>query len=112
MSQLRQHYDALTGAGWAIYGVTPGRPDAVADYTRQEQIRFPVLIDADRAVSKLYGVFTPFSHDGFNMPTVNMPHNSTVLIDSSGQIRYLHVGARSTDLPDESALLAAMAQIG
>ena len=84
----------------------------MAEYTRQEQIRFPVLIDADRAVSKLYGVFTPFSHDGFNMPTVNMPHNSTVLIDGSGRIRYIHVGARSTDLPDESALLGAMAQVG
>ena len=45
-------------------------------------VSFPVLLDTDKAVSKLYDLST-------------MP--STVLIDRDGHVRYLHRGYRDGD---------------
>lgn len=106
MSQLRQHDTELTAQGWTILGITAQSADAVAAYTQAQAIRFPILIDANRAVAQDYGVYSLISLEGFQMP-----HNSTFLIDSGGHIRLVHVGRRSTDVLDEAALLAALAAV-
>src|SRR5689334_15539415 len=46
MAQLRDHYPALAAQGWAVLGLTVQAPEAVADYAREQQIPFPLLIDA------------------------------------------------------------------
>jgi len=94
-----------------IFGVSAQRPEAVAEFATRTGITFPMLIDADREVTRVYGVHTLFSLDGLGPPTVNLPHNSTFLIDSAGIIRFVHVSLRSDDIPDEAELLAAMGQI-
>jgi peroxiredoxin Q/BCP len=111
MSQLRQQFETITANGWSILGITAQRAEAVGEFARQQQIPFPILIDDDRAVTRAYGVYSAFTLEGMGVPTVNLPHNSTFLISSSGQISLAHVGLRSTDVPDEAMLLAAMARV-
>lgn len=111
MAQLRLHAPEWTAAGWSLFGVTSQRADAVAAFAAEQAIPFPLLLDDDRAVSRLYKVYTLFRPDD-GAPTVNSPHNATFLIDSTGRIRYAYDSSRSNEVPSESELVAAMAQFG
>jgi peroxiredoxin len=80
MPQLNKLYEKYRGSGFVLLGVN------VDDDTRNAAsvagklgVKFPVLWDTDKAVSKRYDLAT-------------MP--STVLIDRDGKVRYVHRGYR------------------
>jgi peroxiredoxin len=80
MPQLSRLHDKYRSAGLVLLGVN------VDDDTRNAAgvatklgVKFPVLLDADKQVSKLYELSA-------------MP--STVLIDRDGKLRYMHKGYR------------------
>jgi peroxiredoxin Q/BCP len=107
MAQLRDHNDEYTQLDTLILGVTTQRAESLTEYCQAEGIRFPILIDPNRIVTKQYDVYNLITWEG-----INVPHNATFLIDSTGVIRFVHVSVRSTDVPDEPTLrttLAAMA---
>jgi peroxiredoxin Q/BCP len=107
LAQLRDAAPAYAALDTRLLGVTGQGAAGVADYTAREQIPFPILIDDDRGVSRTYGVYNMLSFEGFNLP-----HNSVFLLDRAGVIRYLYVSQRSTDLPPEADLRAALAAFG
>ena len=111
IAQLRDQYPALTAQGWTVLGITVQAPEPIAEFARERRVPFPLLIDGDRAVSRQYGVYTSFSMQGIEMPTVNRPHNATFLIDSAGIVRLVHVSTKSTDVLDTAGLLAALAAV-
>lgn len=78
MPKLNQLYEKYRSAGFVLLGVNvdddPGNATAVA---QKLGVKFPVLLDTDKQVSKLYDLKT-------------MP--STVLIDRDGRVRFLHRG--------------------
>ncbi len=110
MAQLRRHAPLLAAEGWAILSIVSQRPETVAAYAQEAAIPFPILIDADRAVARLYRVYTLFRLDDV-VPTVNNPQNSTFLIDGAGMIRFSYVNPRSNSGLSDSALLAALAAV-
>lgn len=78
MPQLNKLYDKYRAAGFVLLGIN------IDDDTRRATevaaklgLRFPVLLDTDKAVSRLYDLGT--------MPT-------TVLIDRDGRVRHIHAG--------------------
>jgi peroxiredoxin len=80
MPQLNKLYEKYRGSGFVLLGVN------VDDDTRNAAsvagklgVKFPVLLDTDKAVSKRYELAT-------------MP--STVIIDRDGKVRYVHRGYR------------------
>jgi peroxiredoxin len=80
MPQLNKLYEKYRGSGFVLLGVN------VDDDTRNAAsvagklgVKFPVLLDTDKSVSKRYELAT-------------MP--STVLIDRDGKVRYVHRGYR------------------
>jgi len=78
MPQLSKLYDKYRGSGFVLMGVNVD--DDVRNATEVANklaVSFPVLLDTDKAVSKLYDLST-------------MP--STVLVDRYGKVRYLHRG--------------------
>ncbi|MEP7102015.1 MAG: TlpA disulfide reductase family protein [Burkholderiales bacterium] len=78
MPQLSKIYDKYRGSGFVLMGVNVD--DDVRNATEVANklaVSFPVLLDTDKAVSKLYDLST-------------MP--STVLIDRDGKVRFLHRG--------------------
>ena len=78
MPHLNKLYDKYHASGFVLLGINvdddPAKAIALA---AKLGLRFPVLPDADKKVSKLYDLSA-------------MP--STVLIDRDGRVRYLHRG--------------------
>ena len=80
MPQLNRLYDKYRGAGFVMLGVNIDDDARVGAATAARWgVKFPVLLDADKTVSRLY--------DMGSMP-------ATVLIDRDGRVRYLHRGYR------------------
>jgi len=80
MPQLNRLYDKYRAAGFTLLAVNIDDDAGLGTRTAARWgLRFPVLLDADKTVSKLY--------DLGSMP-------ATVLIDRDGRVRYLHRGYR------------------
>ena len=78
MPQLNRLYQKYRSSGFVLLGVNVDDDSSkAADLATKLGITFPVLLDADKRVSKLYDLST-------------MP--STVLIDRDGTVRYVHRG--------------------
>lgn len=75
---LNRLYDKYRAAGFVLLAVNVDENAGnAADLALKLGLRFPVLLDTDKAVSHLYELST-------------MP--STVLIDRDGRVRYVHKG--------------------
>ncbi len=73
------------------------------DFLRKNPVPFPFLLDEDRAVTKLYGVYHRAGLDA-----INIAHPATFVIGRDGIIRYIYVGSSQTDRsPVEDVLQAA-----
>ncbi len=78
MPQLNRLYEKYKASGFVLLGVNVDDDQRkAAEVASKLGVTFPVLLDTDKAVSKLYDLST-------------MP--STVLIDRDGKIRYVHRG--------------------
>ena len=78
MPQLNRLYEKYRSSGFVLLGVNVDDDSSkAAEVAAKLGITFPVLLDADKSVSKLYDLST-------------MP--STVLIDRDGKVRYVHRG--------------------
>ena len=78
MPHLNKLYDKYRAAGFVLLGVNVD-DDArnASEVAVKLGLKFPVLLDTDKSVSRLYDLST-------------MP--STVLIDRDGRVRYVHKG--------------------
>ncbi|HEY2560123.1 MAG TPA: TlpA disulfide reductase family protein [Caldimonas sp.] len=78
MPQLNRLYEKYRTSGFMLLGVNvDDDPSKAAEVAAKLGVTFPVLLDADKTVSKLYDLST-------------MP--STVIIDRDGKVRYVHRG--------------------
>jgi peroxiredoxin len=78
MPHLTRLYEKYRGAGFVLLGVNVDEDKAkAADVAAKLGVTFPILLDTEKTVSKLYDVST-------------MP--STMLIDRDGKVRYVHRG--------------------
>lgn len=80
MPHLNRLYDKYRSSGFALLGVNiDDDPRAAADLAAKLGLRFPVLLDTDKKVSRVY--------DMSAMP-------ATLLIDRDGRVRHIHRGYR------------------
>jgi peroxiredoxin len=80
MPHLNRLYDKYRASGFVLLGVNiDDDPHAAATAAARWGVKFPVLLDVEKAVSRQY--------DLGSMP-------ATVLIDRDGRVRYLHRGYR------------------
>ena len=78
MPHLNRLYEKYRGAGFVLLGVNVDDDTGkAAEVAAKLGVTFPVLLDTEKSVSKLYDVST-------------MP--STMLIDRDGKVRYVHRG--------------------
>ncbi len=63
-----------------------------ARYFHRTPTSFPYLCDEARDVLRAYGVYRAIGLDG-----VRVAHPSVFLLDSSGRVRFLHVGENQKD---------------
>ncbi|MFZ2989562.1 TlpA disulfide reductase family protein [Ideonella sp.] len=89
MPQLNRLHDKYKGAGFALLGINVDEdPRQAAALAAKLGVKFPVLLDSDKQISKTYDLSA-------------MP--STVLIDRDGKVRHVHRGYRDgvADLYDQ-----------
>ena len=80
MPHLAKLYEKYRKSGFTVLAVNIDEdPHKAASLARQLGMQFPVLLDTDKKVSRLYDLGT-------------MP--STVLVDRDGRVRYVHRGYR------------------
>jgi peroxiredoxin len=78
MPQMNKLFEKYRASGFVLLGVNVDDDTRhAADVASKLGLKFPVLLDTDKAVSRLYDLNT-------------MP--STVLIDRDGRVRYVHRG--------------------
>ena len=78
MPHLNRLYEKYRASGFVLLGINVDDDTRnAADVAAKLGLKFPVLLDTDKGVSKLYDLST-------------MP--STVLIDRDGKVRYVHRG--------------------
>jgi peroxiredoxin len=81
MPHLEALYQRYSGLGFTLLGVNVEEDASGADaYLAETPVSFPILFDPENEVSALYDV-------------IAMP--STVIIDRSGNVRYVHHGYES-----------------
>jgi peroxiredoxin len=80
MPHLSRLYEKYRGSGFTVLAVNIDEdPHKAASLAKQLGMRFPVLLDTEKKVSRLYDLST-------------MP--STILIDRDGRVRYITRGYR------------------
>jgi peroxiredoxin len=80
MPHLSRLYEKYRGSGFTVLAVNIDEdPYKAASLAKQLGMKFPVLLDREKKVSRLYDLST-------------MP--STVLVDRDGRVRYVHRGYR------------------
>ncbi len=80
MPHLAKLYDKYRSAGFTVLAVNIDEdPHKAANLAKQLGMKFPVLLDSEKKVSRLYDLST-------------MP--STILVDRDGRVRYVHRGYR------------------
>jgi peroxiredoxin len=83
LSALNRYYGTYRSAGLIVLAVSvEDDPQRAVDYARAHTTSYPLLLDQTKGVSRSYGIE--------RLPT-------TVLIDRSGVVRYLHSDDRAGD---------------
>jgi len=74
----------LTDAGYTVLGVSPQDADSHRSFASQYRLNFPLLIDADTEVARVYGTTADEVGDYKGIPLVIK--RSTFVIDEHGKI--------------------------
>lgn len=92
--------------GIGVLGVVGQRPEPVQRLRTKRGIAFPILIDADRAVIKRYGVHHRLGIDAFNIA-----RPAVFVLDALGIVRWQHIARNQFDRPPIARIDAALALV-
>lgn len=94
MGQLAHAYQQFRDAGVALLMISVDSPKRAAHLAAETGAPFPVLSDVDDDVTVAYNLF----ETGIALP-------ATVLIDTTGRVRWLYVGQNQADRPRPEMML-------
>jgi peroxiredoxin Q/BCP len=103
MAQLRQDYDQFVERDAEVIVIGPEDEAAFAEYWEKESLPFVGLPDPQHTVLKLYGQKVNLFKMG------RMP--AQVIVDRTGQARYVHYGHSMSDIPPNEDLLALLDEL-
>lgn len=90
---FRDSLASLQSAGYEVLGVSPDQPDALAKFTAEQHLTFPLLSDPDRSVLEAYGVYGEKQLYG---KTVTGVIRSTFVVDEEGNIAHALYNVKAT----------------
>lgn len=85
--------DDLRDAGYAVVGISPDEPDALARFAAQEGLEFPLLSDPDRSTLQAYGAYGEKQNYG---KTITGVIRSTVVLDTDGTVEHALYNVKAT----------------
>jgi peroxiredoxin Q/BCP len=80
---FRDNLSSLQGSGYEVLGISPDGPDALAHFTGDFALTFPLLADEDHAVALAYGAWGEKLVDGEVTEGIV---RSTVVLDPEGKV--------------------------
>ncbi|GAB3190824.1 thioredoxin-dependent thiol peroxidase [Nesterenkonia suensis] len=83
---FRDNLASLQAAGYAVVGVSPDAPEALRQFTEDQQLTFPLLSDADQQVARAYATF---GTKNLGDRTVEGTLRSTFVIDPEGTLSHV-----------------------
>ena len=83
----------LRTAGYAVVGISPDRPEALARFAEQEGLGFPLLSDPDRSTLEAYGAWGEKQNYG---KTITGVIRSTVVLDTGGNVEHAFYNVKAT----------------
>ena len=81
---FRDSLASLQGKGYEVIGISPDAPEALAGFTGDFSLTFPLLSDEDHAVALAYGAWGEKLVDG---EIVEGIVRSTVVVDPEGNVK-------------------------
>jgi peroxiredoxin Q/BCP len=90
---FRDNLSTLSGAGLAVVGISPDRPEKLRKFRETHALTFPLLSDPDHRVMEAYGAWGEKSLYG---KTVTGVIRSTVVIDGRGQVEHAFYNVKAT----------------
>jgi thioredoxin-dependent peroxiredoxin len=90
---FRDNLSALQGAGLAVVGVSPDRPDKLRKFRETHALTFPLLSDPDHRVLEAFGAWGEKKLYG---KTVTGVIRSTVVVDASGRVEHAFYNVKAT----------------
>jgi peroxiredoxin len=107
MAQLEPHKDEIEAMGSLLF-VAAEKRDGIfkpVEFLRKQPVSFPFLLDEDRQVTKLYGLYHRLGKDAFNIA-----HPATLVLDRVGSIRFIYRGEDQRDRAPLEQVFAALRQ--
>ncbi|MEQ4205422.1 thioredoxin-dependent thiol peroxidase [Actinopolymorpha sp. B17G11] len=90
---FRDSLDSLAAAGYAVLGISPDKPAALAKFREKEGLTFPLLSDPDRQMLTAWGAYGEKQMYG---KTVTGVIRSTFIVGEDGRIEVAQYGVRAT----------------
>lgn len=108
MAQLESRFEEIRSAGAQLVVIAAQKESGllgnVGDFVGKNQFSFPLLLDKDRRVCKAYGVYHLIGLDA-----LNIARPSALVIDKTGEVKLVYVGANQKDRADLDELITAAA---
>jgi thioredoxin-dependent peroxiredoxin len=90
---FRDSRSDLSGAGYAVLGISPDSPAKLAKFAEKEGLTFPLLSDPDRKVLEAYGAYGEKMMYGKKSVGVI---RSTFVIGADGRVEKAYYGVKAT----------------
>jgi peroxiredoxin Q/BCP len=90
---FRDSLERFAADGFAVLGVSPDSPEALARFAEAESLAFPLLSDADHRVAEAYGAWGEKKNYG---KTYEGLVRSTVVVGPEGEVELAQYNVRAT----------------
>lgn len=99
--ELQDNLEAFESLDAVVWGISPDADDKRMNSFRDGSgISFPLLVDADSAAIKTYGIL--------NEKQGEVPHPTVVVVDRDGVIRFFHLDEDYRKRPPAGEILDAL----
>lgn len=89
---FRDNLARFTTDGFAVLGISPDAPTALARFTDKQELTFPLLSDQDHSVAEAYGAWGEKKNYG---KTYEGLIRSTVVVDAQGVVELAQYNVRA-----------------
>jgi peroxiredoxin Q/BCP len=90
---FRDSLDSLAAAGYAVLGISPDKPQKLAQFRDRDHVTFPLLSDPSHATLEAYGAYGEKTMYG---KTVTGVIRSTVVVGEDGRIEQAQYNVKAT----------------
>jgi len=108
MCRFRDSMAGFNNLGAKVLGISVDTPFSLAEFSKVNKLNFDLLSDAEREISKKYGVL----YDSFiNIPKLKASKRSVFILDRNGVVKYKWVSEDPGVEPDYEKVKEEVSEI-